>query len=463
MKKAEPKQNKDKQNTPLANRVYFANKVLRIFDICNKYDSLTLNSPKFKQHKQYLEGLWDKVRHAGDSDEAFEIGMQAEEKLSKLNLLDENGELKSDEELLAKMQQVYAVEKEKELAETMYDLECNPALKRSFNSFLQANNIKDLQKDVIDRKERGQGNRFREMLAQDYPLFAATQPQHPLVEQLKPSVTQQISVLPYRYCYAPADKETNKKLGEDFNQNPESKQKFLKLMGNIFELGESLVNGTSMLGDPYKKIRELSGNDALSKEEINKIASVAYKAIETGLWTYKNKVNPDRLCDKKSYFQSNVRSWIRDLKNGRNNIRHLALLSPSEEKAYMSASELQREEIEKKHISIHHKIPKKYHAMLGKGHEYSLNDISNFMMIIGGELHDQKHKDDMVDMIKMTEARDNSILLVPGNDMQTKNARTVRMDMPEPEAIKNLRPAAVEEKNKEPVMQQVREMAYAMC
>lgn len=463
MKKVETKQNKDKQNTPLANRVYFANKVLQIFDICNKYDALTLNSPKFKQHKQYLEGLLDKVRHAGDSDEAFEIGMRAEEKLSKLNLLDENGELKSDEELLAKMQQVYAVEKEKELAETIYDLECNPALKRSFNSFLQANNIKDLQKDVIDRKERGKGNRFREMLASDYPLFAATQPQHPFVEQLKPSVTQQISVLPYRYCYAPANKDMNKRLGEDFNKNPESKQKFLKLMGNIFELGESIVNKTSKQEDLYKRIRELSGNNKLSKEEIDKIAFDSYKAIETGLWTYKNKVNPDRLCDKKSYFQSNVRSWIRELKTGRNNLRPLALLSPSEEKAYMSASELQREEIEKKHISIHHKIPKKYHAMLGKGQEFSLNDISNFMMIIGGELHDQKHKDDMVDMVKLMASRDNSILLVPGNDMQTKNARTIRMDMPEPDAIKNLRPAAAEEKNKEPLMQQVRETAYAMC
>ncbi len=462
MKKTEPKKNQEKANTSLANRIYFANKVLQIFDVCNKYNGLTLNSPKFKQHKQYLEGLLDKVRHAGDNEEAFEIGMQAEEKLSKLNLLDEKGELKPDEELLAKMQQVYELEKGKELAAITYDLESNPTLQRGLNAFLQANNIKDLQKNIIDNQDRGQGNRFREMLAQDYPLFAATQPQHPFVEQLKPSVTKQIAALPYRYCYAPANKDTNKKLGEDFNKNPESKQKFLKLMGNIFELGESLVNGSSLLGDPYKKIRELSGNHDLSKEDIDKIASASYKAIETGLWTYKNQVNADRLCDKKSYFQGNVRSWMKELKTGRNNIRHLALLSPSEEKAYMSANELQREEIEKKHISIHHKIPKKYHAMLGKGQEFSLNDISNFMMIIGGSLHDQKHKDDMVDMVKLAASHDDAVLMAPGSDMQPKNARTVRMDIPEPEAIKYLRPGAVEEKGKKTVMY-ARETAHEMC
>ena len=146
----------------------------------------------------------------------------------------------------------------------------------------------------------------------------------------------------------------------------------------------------------------------------------------------RSKVNYDRFTKKSDYMKTNVSLWIKDLKLGKNNIGRLALLSPSEEREYQNASELRKEEIAKKHISIHHKLPKKYHNLV-PGNEFDFNHISNFMMIIDGNLHNQRHKKDLKNKILLGANHDNSIFAAPNEDMSRE--LNVAMSIKEPESI----------------------------
>ena len=158
---------------------------------------------------------------------------------------------------------------------------------------------------------------------------------------------------------------SSSKLRTQFNESPEAKQKFLKLTGFLLDVGQKLkYNSIGISDSHYNLIKEYSGCDNLSKEEINKIAQKTYSVLETGLWAYKNTVNKDKYCKKEDYCKTNICSWIKELKIGKNNIYNLALLSPNEASEYAKASDIRKEEIEKKHITIHHKIALKYHNIL---------------------------------------------------------------------------------------------------
>jgi len=430
----------------LANRVYVTNKIINIYDICNSFDTINSKSETFITYKEKLQSLVDKVQNADASDEALEQGILAEEKLAKLQMINKDGNLLPDEEILQKLKEKANTIKEQCINGIIEAVESDNNLKKNFYSILKKHNVTDLQKGIIDNPSRGKADRFRDTLALDYAVLKESQPKNAVVVSLSKGIEKQIASRGYAYQYAKENKEENKIMRNDFNKNPNRKQKFLKLMGNILSLGEQLSKDKP---DErlYATIRELSGNDKITNENIDSIASRSYEYVTNGLWVYKNTAsdNRDIRAQKENYIATNIGRWISDLKSGKNNIMALALMSPKDEKEYLTANEQRKEEIEKKHVSIHHKIPEKYHAMIkAPDDKFDLNHISNMMMVIGGALHDRLHRDDMNNMVKLSASKDDGILLVPGNDMEYNNARKVSMDVPEPESISKLRPEKVE-------------------
>ncbi|HCU58509.1 MAG TPA: hypothetical protein DIC64_00840 [Alphaproteobacteria bacterium] len=427
----------------LTNRVYFTHKLVQIYDVCNMFEQLSVSSEEFKKEKQSLENLIEKVNSAytSDDEKVFEEGVKTEEYLRQKGLLDDNGKLKADDLLIAQINTDRKDKKDQELSRVMSFLE-NPNIQKAFQSYLKSQDISSLEV-IINNPSRGNPKKLRENLARDFALFEAATPSHPLLKQLREPIEQQIASFNSKYYYTPMNPARNEEIGKDFNTNENSKKKFLKLMGHLLGIGEMIKNKSTLLDkSSYDKIRELSGNKALSDESISQLAKKSYEAVCDGLWVYKNKVNSDCFSNKADYTAKNVGQWIKNLKLGKNHLPVLALLSPSEEKEYKSADERRREEIEKKHITIHHKIAKKYHNIFKKPEDhFLLNHISNFEMIIGGALHNQKHENDLANMVKLTAVKDNAILCVPTEKFDLKSAKEISMDIPEPEALAQLRPA----------------------
>ncbi len=446
------KKSKSANTQTLATRVYFTHKLIAIYDTCAMFKPLTPSSEEFKKEKENLEALLQKIRNAqtSDDDKAFEEGILAEEELQQKQVLNKDGNLKSDEELLAQINQIRENEKKQKLAEVLsfYKGDEN---QKAFQSFLKTQNISDLTAFVS--KDQGNPKKLREKLAQDFELWQKIDPSNALVSILRQPIAEQTASLNAKYYYVEENPTRNKEVREDFNTNDNSKKKFLKLMGNLFALGEGLQKNDKLtdIAAYCKKIRELTSNPELSDEAIKATAQKAYTSLSEGLWFYKNKVNPDPHCDKESYIQVNVSQWIKNLKiTGKNNLLTLALLSPQDEKIYKTATEQKREEIAKKHISIHHKIPEKYHAIFqNREDHFLLNHISNLEMVIGGTLHDQMHENDMQNMLKLTSSKNSAILCVPGDDFELNHAKETALDIPEPEKLAALRPEKTDQNNDE--------------
>lgn len=423
----------------LANRVYFATKLIAACDVCNDFDAAGQpQSAEFKSYRANLDKLVSDMKKVDESDEALEAGIKAEGILNGLNALDDNGRLKPQEELFESFRLRLERQKNEKLAECLAFYRQNDSkegekLRKDFEEFLKKNQIKNIESGSLNSSDKGKIKKIRENLADDFALLQKVQPDHLFNKILSDDVKKQTSGLGYSVYYVQEDPVKNDELGKDFNSNPESKQKFLKLMGYLFDLGEKLKNNPSAVNSShYNMIKEFSGNHDFSADTINKIAEKCYSSLETGLWAYKNKVNYDRFTKKSDYMKTNVSLWIKDLKLGKNNIGRLALLSPSEEREYQNASELRKEEIAKKHISIHHKLPKKYHNLV-PGNEFDFNHISNFMMIIDGNLHNQRHKKDLKNKILLGANHDNSIFAAPNEDMSRE--LNVAMSIKEPESI----------------------------
>ena len=438
-KKSSPQQGSNYQ--ALINRIYYANRLIKIYDICNFCDGLDKNSEAFKEYKAELVELQKKKLKAFEDDRFFDEGVAAEVKLQQAGVLDENSSLKNDDELLAIIRGKALHARDEQLA-SLRNLFADPRAEKDFADFLKKNSLGDLQK-IIDNPKRGNAIKLRENMSADYAVYKATRKEHPLIAPNAASIESQIAAAGSIDIYAPENEKVNNELRKHFNTDENSKKKFLKMMGTLLGLGENLHHNPSIVDNAYYvRLRELSGNPSLSDETIRQTAKQAYTAVAEGLWFYKNQsANPDKNSSKENYIKTNISSWIKSLKLGKNDLPKLALLSPSEERDYKTANELRQDEIAKKHISIHHKIPEKYHAMLPDPTDrFTINDISNMEMVIGGILHDDLHKDDRKNMIRLYAEKDNGILRAPNGDMNPKHARRVSLDIPEPEPIAKLRP-----------------------
>lgn len=425
----------------LINRIYYANRLIKIYDICNFYDGLDKNSEAFKEYKTGLVELQKKKLKAFEDDKFFDEGVAAEIKLQRAGVLDENSNLKSDDELLAVIRAKVLQARDEQVA-GLKDLVSDPRAEKDFAAFLKKNSLGDLQK-IIDNPKRGNAVKLRENMSTDYTVYKETRKEHPLIALNADSIENQIAAAGSIDIYAPENEKVNDELRKHFNTDENSKKKFLKMMGTLLSLGENMQKNPSIIDKTScDRIRELTGNPELSDDVIRQTANQAYAAVVEGLWFYKNhSANADQKCSKKDYVNNNINAWIKELKQSRNDLLKLALLSPSEEKEYKTANEIRQDEIAKKHISIHHKIPEKYHAMFpDTADRFALNDISNMEMVIGGILHDDMHKNDRKNMIRLYAEKDNSILRVPNGDMNLKHARTVSLDIREPKAISKLRP-----------------------
>lgn len=434
---------KSENISTLANRVYFAHKLIQIIDICNANTTLSPSSEEFKAKKQTLQTLLKKIEaaYSGDTD-IFDEAMQAEKTLCEQNVLAPNGTLKSDEELLL---QINSARKEKKAAQLKQALSFlqNQSLDKPFSAFLKNNGFSNIENLINKETSLGNPKKLREKLAQDFAFLETADPKNIVVEQLGAQIAKQTASLNFKYYYAPENPARNEEISQDFNTNENTKKKFLRLMGSLFGLGESLKRNDPLIDQSsFEKIRTLSGNPDLSDDAIRQISTASYNALCDGLWTYKNTVNADAHARKENYIQTNVSQWIKKLKTGKNYLPVLALLSPSEEQEYKTADERKQEEINKKHITIHHKLPKKYHAIFENPEDqFLINHISNFEMIIGGLLHNKKHEQDLDCLIKLSSSKDNAILCVPGKDFDLNHAKEIAMDIPEPVQLSKLRPA----------------------
>lgn len=427
----------------LANRVYFATQLINIYDICNETEPLTPKSKEFLDKKKQIKDLQDKIAlaHQSDDEKAFEAGMDAEETLQKMNVLDEEGNLKSDEILIAQFNEESEQRRREKISKVLNPID-SFGLTKEFATYLGNNNILDLKKSVIDCPTRGEAAKIREQLALDFAVFQETQPNHRFMEH-KESIIKQTESVKGKYYYAEENPARNAEIRKDFNTNDNAKKKFLKFMGNLLGLGERMAQSPSLsCEDYYAEIRKLSGNDNLTVDYIRKAAEKSYNSFCQGVWLYKNKVNYDPRCNKNDYVKRNISKYITYLKLGRNDLLSLALLSPADEKEYQSASEERKEEIEKQHISIHHKIPEKYHNLFKNPEDqFLLNDISNFEMVVGGALHKDMHKDDVKNIIKIMPVKNSAVLCVPGSEkIDPKKKVEIPFDIKEPEKLTELRP-----------------------
>jgi hypothetical protein len=309
-------------------------------------------------------------------------------------------------------------------------------------------------KAVLENKSYPNTNKLRNDLWLNYTELHSSLPNHIVIAHdgvdIEDNIGKFVAVRTYKTAN---NKKKNDDIRDNFNNHPESKKKFLKLMGNLLAVGSPHhFRSGNIDGSRFDEIRKLSGASDMTDEQIKDLAKNIYDTTVEGLWIHKEEVNKDRNSNKNDYINRNVKDWISDLLEGKNNIRALAFLKPEEFEKYKNASIAMQEEIEKKHISIHHKIAIKYNGVIADGVDYNkhskaihpFNHLSNLMLVIGGKLHDSLHAEDKVGLIDFSSVRDSRILLAPTKD--GKSAKAVSMTMPEDKEMKQLRPQEANKK-----------------
>lgn len=419
----------DLQNVPVSNRVICASTLIEVYDICNHFIPA-----KIKEFR----ALYGASNDETDLDSA----LKALDKLSSLGLVRDDSTLKDDSVLQEKAQELL----KQEIMNVLKPIHEDSKLQKSFNRFLAANNIKDLKKDVIENNQRGPAKKIRERLIYDFALWEGSDPKNPAIDTHREKVCEQIDSLDYAVIYAQEDPSKKTQLRDDFAKK---KKVFFKLLGNLLFLGQQLEQGKPY-HDICKTIRELSGCQNMSDDEIKKLAQKTYNITAEGLFAHKQAVdlaagkqavNP---CSSlETYKKNNISPWISSLKRGENNILDLAFLSPDEKNNY-TRYETVREEIAKMHVTVHHKIPLKYFNLVasqGDEHFFDLNDISNMMLVIGGGIHDSLHKDDMEHLVRLNPSKDDGLVLAPKDKREDpKQTNKVSMPIPEPRSIGSRRP-----------------------
>lgn len=420
----------DLQNVPVSNRVICASALIEVYDICNHFIPA-----KIKEFR----ALYNTSNDDADLDSA----LIALDKLSSLGLVRDDSTLKDDSVLQEKAQELL----KQEIMNVLKPIHEDSKLQKSFNRILAAYHIKDLKKDVIENDQRGTAKKIREDLIYDFALLEGADPQNSTIKEHGEKVREQIDALDYAVIYAQEDPSKKTQLRDDFAKK---KKVFFKLLGNLLFLGQQLEQGRSDTLNKCKTIRELSGCQNMSDDEIKKLAQKTYNITAEGLFAHKQAVdlaagkqavNP---CSSlETYKKNNISPWISSLKRGENNILDLAFLSPDEKNNY-TRYETVREEIAKMHVTVHHKIPLKYFNLVasqGDEHFFDLNDISNMMLVIGGGIHDSLHKDDMKHLVRLNSTKDDGLVLAPKDKREDpKQTNKVSMPIPEPRSIGSRRP-----------------------
>ena len=439
-----------KTNFTLDEQVRFGYYLLKIYNIGKACDNFSSKDNVV----EYVEALQQRIAKA-DQDNATDTDITnaiiADDRLNSLGLTGDKStsEKKEIRNAINQKAMQFKVSKINEVLDRIDDDE-----RSRFEEFTAQYGIKDVTKAVIENRSYPNTDKIRNDLWLNYTELHASLPNHVVVTHdgfdIENNIGKFVAVRTYKTAH---DTKKNDDVRDNFNNHPESKKKFLKLMGNLLAVGSPhLFRSGNIEGTRFDEIRKLSGASDMPDEQIKDLAKNIYDTTVDGLWAHKEKVNKDKASNKNDYVNRNVKDWISDLLEGKNNIRALAFLNPDEFEKYEKASEAIKEEIEKKHISIHHKIAIKYNGVISDGIEYNkrskaihpFNRLPNLMLIIGGELHKKEHNKDKSGMIDFSSVRDSRILLAPTKD--GKSAKAVSMTMPEDKEMKQLRPQEANKK-----------------
>ena len=414
-------------NIPLTTKVYCACKIIQAYQLCNDCDNLSRDSAVFLDYKEELE------------QNLQEGGHKAIKKLNKLGVLDENLRI-SDERLLNKI---------KELAIQIRDKEI-----QKITDNLQQNELMDYTKELLGlgdggfdklktMKIRVNPNKLKEDLALDFAEAQLRYPDNELLQQIAPTVKKQTADLPFYAVALKTDRDVNHELYDEFNNT--ERKKFLTTMGNILWLGGELNNSKRVSNYIYDDIRKKLENPNLTNEEISTTATKAYKSAVEGCWLHKQKHFRDPAVTKENYIGNNINKWIKALQDGNTGFLALAFLDKEAERKYSFLSKDKQREIERSHITVHHKIDRKYHGLFQSwDNKKLLNNFFNLEIVIGKALHDKKHEGERNGIIigsdeyciaKIDKKIDNSILCVPCNE-NCSQARETGIDSYIPDEVK---------------------------
>ena len=451
----------------LAMRVYCTHQVIALYDICNNFDTLSLNSETFQKCKTVFLKYKAKVDAAMNDetiDEAsLDTAIKADTLFRSWKLFDDTGHL-NDNILLEKMQKMYAERRDKEISALTQKMETDPLFEKDFGLLLQQSGIKDWENFKTNTK-RGQANKLREKLASDYALIQISDPNLPLIKMLSSSINSQIEALPYTVCWLKEDPKTNHELRDIFDArnideaNP--RQKFLMFMGKLLTIGQDLTNNNKIAPKDisakhshyksyYDDIRMVCGNPDLSDADISKVAALAYANAVEGCWKHKQKCNPDPLAKKELYVH-NVNRWIADMVKGRNNIASLAFLTGKEAERYKTSTDkMWKDSVAAKHITVDHNTDLKYHPLFKSMEDKKLlHGIWNLTLIIGGDIHNAKtdateNTGGLINKCLVNEASyyKAKISKKPNSCLLISPAGSVSLERKEPEQMQKIRSGA---------------------
>ena len=402
----------EKKKQSLATQVYCLNKLIAIYDACNEYDAIDYDSESFQQKKQEVIQMKKEIAFAASSaeisDQAFEEAAEKDKILKSMNIFDENGNI-NDEALLEETKLTCKEARDKKIEQIIELAKRDPLYGSAWKKFLKDNNLDSRIEKLKDYKDRGNGDHLREKLAENFDLLQKTDPNNALIEKIAASIKEQIDALPYKIFWVKENAKTSSSVKKYFNYIPKTNDKvvprkeFLTFMGDLLTIGEDLtrkgeisyndVSGKkSVYESLYNDIRIASGCPDLSDDEISYRAAIAYFVAAEGCWEHKCKVNSDNQSQKDDYIKCNVSKWIKDLRQGKNNIADLAFLNPDEDKEYnTTTNEMWKQQINAMHITVDHNIDVKYHALFSNLEDKKrLNDIWNLVLIIGGSVHKEK-------------------------------------------------------------------------
>mgnify|MGYP006916027260 CR=1 FL=1 len=369
---------------PVAARAYCASKIIQIYDLCNDCDNLDVNSPIFQKRKKEFD---EKLKN---NDEA------TFDKLYEWQVLDDNGFIQSDEALLKKMKEFAPQVRDIGMSEILNKLQENGLME--YTLALLPSGVNDWEK-LKNNPQRGFPKKLREQLAFDFAQAKLEDPDNELLQEPKliDKIEKQLTDLPFIVTAVEANKEVNHDIYDEFDAT--KRAEFLKFMGNFIEVGSELSKNKNISNYIYDNIRKTLENPELTNAEIAKVAQKTYKTAIEGCWNHKQKHFPDERVTKDDYIKTNISAWIRDLGNGNTGFKSLGFLSPKEDAKYNLMSDKQKREVECSHITVHHKIDRKYHGLFKSwDNKKLLNKIFNLELVIDKSLHEKKHEGEKDDI-----------------------------------------------------------------
>lgn len=412
---------------PVAARAYCASKIIQIYETCR----LTVDSEKFQQRRQEYE------------QKLQEVDIDTIEKLNKWGVLNGDYQIRSDEILFNKLKEHDADDVINDLLSTKADDASQISLIRYAEAILPqgVNSLEDLKTLNNDN----QINKVREMLAEDFEVAKLEDPNNELLQEIEPTVNKQVADLPFFVVLIEEDVSVNHDLYDVFDDSERSK--FLMVMGQLLKMGQELSN-KKRVSDYFDNIRKELENPELTNEDIADVAQKSYRTAVEGCWYHKQKKFKDETVTKEQYTENCISQWISQLMKGNTGFKALCFLSPKDEAIYDRLSEKEKRKIERSHITVHHKIDRKYHGLFKSWEIKKLwNKFFNLELVINKDLHDKEHEGERKINIrgknywvaKIKKNIDCSILCAPGNeDCSPKAARKTALAAFVPEPFKAL-------------------------